>query len=247
MSLIKVNSIVHPSGTANNITLDDAGNVTVGRDLILTSSTLTSPAVAGSFENDGTTLYYTPLGTQRGFVPGMQFYSHPLSGRTGDRTTANQSILGVGCTVTANTLYQFQGRFNFFKSAGATSHTMSFSWGGTTTFVNNRIVTNMIIQSSAQGFVSQNTARAAYYYVMETPSSFAFSGSIASAFYTTNIRVDGMFIANTSGTLIPQYSLSADPGGAYTGSAGNYLAVWPVNAPALTSNNAANVSIGTWA
>lgn len=33
MSLIKVNSIVHPTGTANNITLDNAGNVTVGGGL----------------------------------------------------------------------------------------------------------------------------------------------------------------------------------------------------------------------
>lgn len=247
MSLIKVNSIVHPSGTANNITLDNAGNVTVGRDLIMTSSTLSSPAVAGAIEYDGTTLLYTPIDTQRGLIPGMQFYSHSSVGRTGDRSTANQSILGVGCTVTANTLYQFQGRFNFFKSAGTTSHTFGLSWGGTATFRNNRIVTNMLIQSSAQGYVSQSTARAVYNYVMETPSTFAFSGAITSAFQTINIRVDGMFVANTTGTIIPQYALSADPGGAYTGSAGNYLAVWPVNKPDLTSNTTANVSIGTWA
>lgn len=33
MSQIKVNSIIHPSGTANNITLDNAGNITVGTQL----------------------------------------------------------------------------------------------------------------------------------------------------------------------------------------------------------------------
>lgn len=228
------------------ITPVPAGNSTVA-PLILTPGTNLASAVQGALEFDGTTLYYTPIGTQRGVVPGMQFYSHPLSGRAGAQTTANQSILGVGCTVTAGTLYQYQGRFNFFKTAGGTSHTMSYSWGGTATFVNNRIVTNMIIQSSAQGYTTQNTARTAYHYVMETPASFAFSGSIASAFYTTNIMVDGLFVANTTGTLIPQYSLSADPGGAYTASAGNYLAIWPVSAPNLTSSNTANVSIGTWA
>lgn len=239
-------NIIMPAASGNTlITPLPAGTVS-SPPIIFTPGTNLTTAYPGAMEYDGTTLLYTPINTQRGLIPGMQFYSHASIGRTGENSTANQSILGVSCTVTANTLYQFQGRFNFFKTAGTTSHTFGFSWGGTTAFRNNRIVTNMLIQSSAQGYSTQNTARAVYNYVMETPSTFAFSGAIASAFYTINMQVDGMFIANNNGTIIPQYALSAAPGGAYTASAGNYLAVWPVNSPNLTSNTTANVSIGTW-
>jgi len=223
-----------------------AGNTTVA-PLTLTSGTNLTTAAAGSFEYDGTTLYYTPTGFQRGFVSAMQFYSHPLSGRTGADSTANQSILGVGFSVTAGVLYQFQGRFNLYKTAGTTAHTMSYSWGGTATFKNNRILTNMLIQSSANGYTPFNTTRAIYHVAQETPASSIITPSQSSAFATVNILVDGMFIANTSGTVIPQYSLSSAPGGAYTHSAGNYLSVWPVAYPDTTSNNAANTSIGTWA
>jgi hypothetical protein len=38
MSLIKVNSIVHPSGTSNNITLDTAGNIKVSNSMWFNSS-----------------------------------------------------------------------------------------------------------------------------------------------------------------------------------------------------------------
>ena len=252
MSLIKVNSLIHSTGTSNNITLEQNGNtvfrnITVNGDIQMLSTQLLTPAQTGTMEYDGTSLYYTPIGTQRGFIPGMQFYSHPLVGRAGENSTANQSILGVGFSVTAGTLYQFQGRFNFFKTAGTTAHTMSFSWGGTATFRNNRVLTNMLVQPSTVGYTPFSTSRVIYNVTQEAFTSTVITGSISSAFYTINLLVDGMFIANTSGTVIPQYALSAAPGGAYTHSAGNYLSVWPVSAPILTADIAANVSIGTWA
>ena len=98
MSLIKVNSIVHPSGTANNITLDNAGNVTLASDLNFTSTTLASPTSAGLMEYNGTALHFTPLGTQRGIVPGMQYF-RLNSDLAGLNATGNQNIFGVGVTL----------------------------------------------------------------------------------------------------------------------------------------------------
>ena len=46
---------------------------------------------------------------------------------------------------------------------------------------------------------------------------------------------------NAGGTFIPQYSLSAAPGGAYTSQPGSYFLIYPVGA------SGANVSVGTWA
>lgn len=241
-------NIVMPPASGNVVVNPVPAGTTNAAPLIFSSGSLLTTPNAGAMEYDGTALYYTPLGTQRGLIPGMQFYSHPLSGRTGENSTANQSILGVGFSVSANTMYQFQGRFNFFKTAGATSHTMNFSWGGTALFRNNRITTNMLVQSSTSGYTPYAAARAIYSLVQEVPTSTVVTSALANAFTTINLLVDGVFIANSSGTVIPQYALSAAPGGAYTHSAGNYLAVWPVSRPTLIAgyDTAANVSIGTW-
>ena len=45
----------------------------------------------------------------------------------------------------------------------------------------------------------------------------------------------------TGGTFIPQYSLSAAPGGAYTTQLGSYFLIYPLGA------SGSNTSIGTWA
>lgn len=213
MSLLRVNNISHISSTANNIILDSTAGVEIGNGL---SST--------------------------GVIKDLVITSNLLLGIAGQNATGNQSIFGVGLAVEANTIYHYQGRYNFFKTAGATSHTFAYSWGGTATFYNNRIVTNMIVQNSAQGFATQNAARSVLHYVMETRDSVVVTPAIASAFYTVNLQVDGIFIPNASGTLIPQYALSAAPGGNYVHSGGNYLSVWPVG----KYTGQANLVVGTW-
>jgi hypothetical protein len=54
-------------------------------------------------------------------------------------------------------------------------------------------------------------------------------------------RITGTVSVNVGGTFIPQYTLSAAPGGAYTTSAGSYFAIWPIG------SSGSNTSIGTWA
>lgn len=46
---------------------------------------------------------------------------------------------------------------------------------------------------------------------------------------------------NVVGTFVPQYSLSAAPGGAYSTQAGSYFKI------AALSPSGANTAIGTWA
>jgi hypothetical protein len=53
--------------------------------------------------------------------------------------------------------------------------------------------------------------------------------------------VKGVVSINAGGTFIPQYTLSAAPGGAYSTAAGSYIRINPLSA------SGANTSVGTWA
>lgn len=222
---------------ASNILTLDAGTTTTA-PLVFQSGTNLTSATAGAMEYDGKVPYFTPQGAQRGLVPGMQYYALD-SAIVGANSTASQSLLGVGVTLSSNTVYAIEGNWNFFKNAGATSHVFRLLWGGTATL--NKISCNLITQNSSAGYVTINSARSPIYLVMETASTTAITGSIASAFYTVNVYVKGIVSVNAGGTFIPQYSLSAAPGGAYTSSAGNYMAIWPISA------SGSNTSVGTWA
>jgi hypothetical protein len=63
----------------------------------------------------------------------------------------------------------------------------------------------------------------------------------ATAVINFTVLVKGTVSIATGGTFIPQYTLSAAPGGAYSTQAGSYMKISPI------SNSAANTSIGAWA
>lgn len=204
------------------------------------ANTALSTASAGMMEYDGTVPYFTPLGTQRGLIPGMQFTIR--DSMVGANSTAAQNILGVGVTLSSNTTYAYFGNFNFFKTAGTTTHTMSFGFGGTATISRNSC--NILVQDSVEGFVTVSASRAILQYTIETTSSGTFTvvnATSAAAFRTTNLQIQGTVRVTTGGTFIPQYKLNAPPGGAYTHSSQNFMGIYPIGA------GVSNVSIGTWA
>jgi hypothetical protein len=131
-----------------------------------------------------------------------------------------------------------------FKTAGTVSHSLNFAWGGTSTI--NRTVTNLLVQNSIQGFITVNTARAVYQYTIEATNfnPTPITSSLGSAFRTINIEFKGIVSVNQGGTFIPQYSLSAAPGGAWTVARGSNMKIWPI---ASGSIDTSSISIGTWA
>jgi hypothetical protein len=216
------------------ITPVPAGNTTVA-PLVLSSGTNLSTAAAGSMEYNGATLLFTPISTQRGVVPGIQFYclNTNLAGVNG---TANQSVFGVGTTLSSSTIYRFQMIFYPYKTAGTTSHTMAVSFGGTAN------VNWIAYESRWNATTAYNTQAAGGSYQTGTSLSpvIVTSARTAANEYAT-VRLAGLVSINNGGTLIPQYSLSAAPGGAYTVLAGSWIEIYPVSAAG------SNVSIGTWA
>lgn len=245
MSLLKVNSISHLSSAANNLTLESSGSIgtfTVNGDIQMVSTTLTSPAVAGILEYNSPALYFTPVGTQRGIVPGMQFY-RVGSNYNGVNGTANQSLLGVGTTLSSNTVYAFEIHVTLGKSAGTTSHTVAHSWGGTATVAS--MGYSYFFMGTSNGTLVNNPVYSNRLTASTLPGVFVMSGAITASAYSVVLLIKGIVEVSAGGTFIPQYTLSAAPGGAYFTEPGSYMYIYPIGTS--SSSSGSNVVIGTWA
>jgi hypothetical protein len=205
--------------------------------LALTSNTLTSPAAAGNIEYTSPIFAATPIGTQRGIVPTQQYYRLD-SAYVGSNATGAQSIFNVGCTLSASTVYEFEILAIFTKSAGTTAHNFQIGFGGTAT-INNigySVITGYLsgtipaqITSTVFGLVSNTT----------TATTAIAIGAVAALFHTNTFK--GTVSVNAGGTFIPQYTLSAAPGGAYSTAIGSFIRIAPVSA------SGSNTSVGAWA
>ena len=203
--------------------------------LVLQPSTLITPET-GAFEYDGGELYFTPLSTQRGIVPSMQYYRLNTT-LAGANAIGSQSALGVGVALSSNTVYAFKGLYLLTKTAGTTSHVFATTFGGTASINNisyrasaKHNTTAFGLASSSDSFVSYATANTILGLI---------TASNATTFTATEI--EGTISVNAGGTFIPQYNLSAAPGGAYTTQIGSWFSIYPVGAAG------SNTSIGTWA
>ena len=224
------------TGLTTNIALP-AGSTSLA-PLDFTSGTNLTTPISGAMEYDGTRLMFTPIGTQRGVIPGMQIYRLD-SGLAGANSGTAQSILGVGVTLTAGTVYAFEHQYALAKTAGTTSHTVGYSFGGTAT-INNILWYSHYTQSGVAGGMPGGTSTHAI------ATNVGLTGAATSTGITTASigfihKGFGTISINAGGTLIPQYNLSAAPGGAYTTTAGSYFAIWPIGAAG------ANINVGTWA
>jgi len=248
-ALLKTTQIQEPSSALVNITLDSSGGVTNGGSSTLvagttsvapikfTSGTNLTSATAGALEYDGKVIYGTPQGSQRGVILDAQYYRLD-SNLAGANSTAVQSLFGVGVTLSSSTVYKFYADFNLYKSAGTTSHTVSMLFGGTATI--NSIYYDLSLASStasASNFTDTGIAGAAVTQATATVVNPASTAAIISRFY----RMVGIVSINAGGTFIPQYQLSAAPGGAYSTITNSSILIYPIGAAG------ANTSVGTWA
>jgi len=216
-----------------------AGTTTVA-PLDFASGTNLTTAIAGAMEYDGKVFYGTPQSTQRGVIPGMQFFRLNAD-LAGANSTAAQNTFGVSVTLSASTVYAFEQHAVLNKAAGATSHVMSVGFGGTATI-------NSILYTAAAPFAGAalpvsftSLSNNVYGSISNTLSAVNILGTISSAAATASITIRGTVSINAGGTFTPQYSLSVAPGGAYSTVAGSYFLIYPIGA------SGANTSVGTWA
>jgi len=206
--------------------------------LVLTSDTLSSPAAAGQIEYTSPIFAATPIGTQRGIVPTQQYYRLD-SALAGANSTSAQSIFGVGVTLSSGTVYEFEMNVVFTKSAGTTSHTFGFGFAGTAT------LNNILYLGIGNAFLSSTSGPAygvtTYGVYATTASNTASNMQTVSAAASWSIVIKGTVSVNAGGTFIPQYTLTAAPGGAYTVYAGSFIRIAPIGASGAATN------VGTWA
>ena len=206
--------------------------------LVLTSDTLASPAAAGQIEYSSPIFAATPIGTQRGIVPTQQYYRLNAD-LNGSNATGAQSIFNVGVTLSASTVYEFEYSAILTKIAGTTSHNFSIGFGGTAT-LNNLIYvgTTANKDGSVPPFI---TTTSLYAIASNSTANLTLVSGITSATESIFLAIKGTVSINAGGTFIPQYTLSAAPGGAYSTLTGSYIRINPLSASGAATN------VGTWA
>jgi hypothetical protein len=206
--------------------------------IVLSSDTLKSPPSIGEIEYNGKILTATPqANTQRGIVPTEQFFRLD-SNLTGANATGAQNIFGVGVTLAGSTVYEFEIMFVLSKTAGTTSHSVSLLFGGTATLNNIAVET---VTNNFSSLTGTNSANTGWLQFIKVATATAITQSITTAGWNVHGILKGTVSVNAGGTFIPQYSLNAAPGGAYTTQIGSYMKIKPIGA------SGDNTSVGTWA
>lgn len=214
-----------------------AGTTSVA-PVTLTSGTNLTAAAAGAIEYDGKVAYITPQGAQRGVIPGEQYFRLNAN-LAGANVTTAQNFFGVGVTLSASTVYYFEIDVAVVKTVGATAHNFSILFGGTAT-INNILYQgweNYSVGTSTIPYIAGFSAT----FVSNSNAAFTFLNGLNNANVLIHMTISGTVSVNAGGTFIPQYILSAAPGGAYSTVAGSSVKIYPVGAAG------ANVSVGTWA
>ena len=219
-------------GTTNPTANLQVGVGTAGKSpLKLTAGTNLTTAQAGAIEYDGTVFYATPNATSgRGLSPSSLIYRLNAN-LAGNRGTSAQNSLGVSLTVPASTVYLFEFYVAYTKATGTGLHNFVFGLGGTATF------NNALWLSTVPAFTGGGVT---YTAILTSLTTFTYN-SISTGSLTLAQSGKGTISVNASGTLNLNYTLSADPGAAYSTLAGSYLMLTPIGAAGAAT------SIGTWA
>lgn len=191
-----------------------------------------------NLDSTGNLAQAVTVGLGTGRLPVEQFY-RLNSTLAGANATGAQSFLGVGVTLAGSTVYQFEAVYAMNKTAGGTSYIMSALFGGTATLNNIAYSLSATADLSSYAPVAGPAGITQLYIQAATATAIRPASSATSLYLQWVFK--GTVSVNAGGTFIPQYSLSAAPGGAFTMQAGSYFKISPLGA------SGANTNIGTWA
>jgi len=222
--------------TVSNLTL--AAGTTLLAPEVFTSGTNLTSAIAGAVEYDGKVFYGTPQGTQRGVIPGAQFYRLNAD-YAGAASTSAQGIFGatLGVTLSSSTVYAFEMYAVFSKTATATVHNFQLGFGGAATI--NNILYGGATNNTGAAFASGGVSGANSFDANTATATTAYAAG-AGAANSSRFYLRGTVSVNAGGTFIPQYTTSVSVG-PYSTLAGSYFYIYPIGA------SGANTSVGAWA
>lgn len=204
--------------------------------IILVANTLVSTPTVGQMEYDGKVQTFTTQAGNRGIIPNEMFFRLDAD-LVGADSTAVQNIFGVGITLQSNTIYEFCLSGALVKTVGAVAASITVSFGGTHT--RNNISWN--IQNLYSGVAYPTSAQSGGLISGTNLNSIAITSSASSALISVPFFIQGTVSVNAGGTFIPQYLLSAAPGGAYSTKLGSHIKIKPIGV------SGANINIGGWA
>ena len=213
------------------------------------SSAILTTQTQGAVEYDGNVIYTTP-GTGRGVMPGMSVYCQLGGGNTIASNTTAQNIFGGNGSYTSfnpstiNINYLFEINIGLTKTAGATSHTVAFGFAGGAT-VSNIFYRGTSLAVTGTSSISGYTANAGQF-AANTTASTVCSAAIANAASTFSMTITGFLRFSATGTLIPQFTLSAAPGGAYSVLPGSYMTIYPIGNQGGAGTSASATRVGRW-
>lgn len=156
---------------------------------------------------------------------------------TGANATGAQAMFGHGVTVTTGRRYKIFLQCVLSKTAGTKSHNINTGFGGTAVIDQLQGIKTMTSLNGASAVPGASVQYRAFDAVLRVATPAA----ITTAAWNFHYQFNGYVDITTGGTLIPQYSLSEAPGGAYTTLALGFCEltdVGPINA---------NTNVGGWA
>jgi len=169
-----------------------------------------------------------PAGT--GVTPTVQVICPSAALALTSGATAQNAFFTLNTiSVQAATTYMFDG-FYLIKTTGATTHTISMSFALTTATITNCTWTTM---SYNLGSTPTSPVRA-----QDTNFFAAVDGGIVNA---TNavafniVKFEGIMRVNAAGTVNPQITFSAAPGGTNTMEIGSYIRFYPIGSNTINS------------
>jgi len=158
---------------------------------------------------------------------------------SGANVTTAQDVFALDVTLTASTVYEYELAYSLVKTVGATGHNVRVFFGGTATF--NNAYRSLLGTSAVGAGVFLTGVIGALGYTATMSDNVNISGTLSNANSMVHLVERGTFSVNGAGTVIPQYILSAAPGGAYSVSAGAMFKLRRLGA------SGADVSFGPWA
>jgi hypothetical protein len=226
--------VTYPDGSLSFPALTYAVGTTTLAPLKLQAGTNLTSAAAGNMEYDGKVAYFTPQASQRGVIPGMQFYCLQ-SPYTFASSTSVVPAYNVGVTLSASTVYAFEGLMIMIKSNNQSSGG-NMGFGGTATVNNILYQTHSVYDSGGIPQIDTTVNMA----IINTTSMTAFTATGSSvgaitAFFSGTVSI------NSGGTFIPQFSQASAGSGTVTNQTGAYFRIYPIGAAG------SNISVGTWA
>ena len=220
-------------GSASTPSITPTGNSNTGIFFPTTNTTALSQNGVEALRIDSSGYAQgTPVGLGTGRIPAMQYF-RLNSDLTGNGTTSAQSALGVGVSLVANTVYEFEGTYIMTRT-GTGNPSISTLFARTNGLTLNNIAYFAVGQSdpaSPSATVLAGGATDALAYAIITNGR---------AFAAISFR--GTMSVNAAGTLTPQYQLSntLSAGNEYSMKAGSYFRIFPLGA------SGSNTTIGSW-